>query len=142
TNILVVEDDDLIRSVLVKALGGAEYTALEAGDGESARAILSTISDIDLMLLDIGLPNTDGLTLLREARNRGSNAPVTTLAARHGRSRHGRSHPGARVAESCVERPRHHPPRPRQRRQHGRGTGFRGEWLHGQAVPRPRTARS
>ena len=46
TNVLVVEDDDLIRSVLVKALGGAEYTALEAVDGESAQAILSTISDI------------------------------------------------------------------------------------------------
>lgn len=35
TNILVVEDDDLIRSVLVKALGGAEYTALE--DRKSTR---------------------------------------------------------------------------------------------------------
>ncbi|GAA1051496.1 MAG: response regulator transcription factor [Dietzia sp.] len=82
TNVLVVEDDDLIRSVLVKALGGAEYTALEAVDGDSARSILSTISDIDLMLLDIGLPDIDGLTLLREARDRGFAAPVIILTAR------------------------------------------------------------
>ncbi|HMT49113.1 response regulator transcription factor [Dietzia sp. UBA5065] len=82
TNVLVVEDDDLIRSVLVKALGGAGYTALEAVDGESAHAILSTISDVDLMLLDIGLPDTDGLTLLREARSHGFAAPVIILTAR------------------------------------------------------------
>ena len=51
-------------------------------DGESAHAILSTISDVDLMLLDIGLPDTDGLTLLREARSHGFAAPVIILTAR------------------------------------------------------------
>jgi len=82
TSILVVEDDDLIRSVLIKALGGAGYTPLEAPDAASARAVLSTISDIDLVLLDIGLPDVDGLTLLREERERGMSAPVIILTAR------------------------------------------------------------
>lgn len=82
TSILVVEDDDLIRSVLIKALGGAGYTPLEAIDAEGARKVLSTISDIDLVLLDIGLPDVDGLTLLREERERGFTAPVIILTAR------------------------------------------------------------
>ena len=82
TSILVVEDDDLIRSVLVKALGGAGYTPLEAVDAAEAHAVLSTISDIDLVLLDIGLPDIDGLTLLRQERERGLAAPVIILTAR------------------------------------------------------------
>src|SRR5699024_930882 len=45
-------------------------------------SILSTISDIDLMILDIGLPDIDGLSLLREWRDRGFAAPVFILAAR------------------------------------------------------------
>ena len=82
TSILIVEDDDLIRSVLVKALTGAGYAALEAVDGATARSILATISDIDLMLLDIGLPDVDGLELLREERDRGFSAAVIILTAR------------------------------------------------------------
>lgn len=84
TSILVVEDDDLIRSVLVKALAGAGYTPLEAVDAANARSILQTISDIDLVILDIGLPDVDGFTLLREERERGLTAPVLILTARDG----------------------------------------------------------
>ncbi|ANI93812.1 response regulator transcription factor [Dietzia timorensis] len=81
-SILVVEDDELIRSMLVKALSEAEYTPLEAADGESARAILSSISDIDLVILDIGLPDIDGFELLRVERERGLAAPVIIVTAR------------------------------------------------------------
>ncbi|WP_333617709.1 response regulator transcription factor [Dietzia sp.] len=81
-SILVVEDDELIRSMLVKALSEAEYTPLEAADGESARSILASISDIDLVILDIGLPDIDGFELLRQERERGLDAPVIIVTAR------------------------------------------------------------
>lgn len=81
-SILVVEDDEVIRSMLVKALSDAGYAPLEAGDGESARAILGTISDIDMVILDIGLPDISGFQLLREERERGMSAPVIIVTAR------------------------------------------------------------
>lgn len=81
-SILVVEDDELIRSMLVKALSEADYTPLEAADGESARSILGSISDIDLVILDIGLPDIDGFELLRQERERGLTAPVIIVTAR------------------------------------------------------------
>lgn len=81
-SILVVEDDEVIRSMLVKALSDAGYAPLEACDGESARAILGTISDIDLVILDIGLPDVSGFQLLRDERERGMTAPVIIVTAR------------------------------------------------------------
>lgn len=75
-NILVVEDNESVRSDLVDALGSAGYCAVEAIDGKSARSAVSTGGDIDCVLLNIDLPDEDGLALLSEVRSRGFAAPV------------------------------------------------------------------
>lgn len=76
TNILVVEENESVRSVLVQALGTAGYCAVEAGDGKSARSVVSAGAGIDLVVLDVDLPDEDGVALLKEGRRRGFTAPV------------------------------------------------------------------
>jgi two-component system KDP operon response regulator KdpE len=65
---LVVEDDAAIRALIAAALTGEGYRVLEAPDGRTA---LATASDMqpDVVLLDIGLPDIDGLTILRTLKN-------------------------------------------------------------------------
>jgi diguanylate cyclase (GGDEF)-like protein len=65
---LVVEDDAAIRALIAAALTGEGCRVLEAPDGQTA---LTTASDMrpDVVLLDIGLPDIDGLTVLRTLKN-------------------------------------------------------------------------
>lgn len=78
--ILVVEDDDRIGSALVRALQGAGYEANWARDGVSGLAAAET--DLpDLVLLDLGLPDIDGLEVCRELRERTSGLPILMLTA-------------------------------------------------------------
>jgi diguanylate cyclase (GGDEF)-like protein len=65
---LVVEDDAAIRALISAALSGEGCRVLEAPDGRTA---LTTASDMrpDVVLLDIGLPDIDGLTVLRTLKN-------------------------------------------------------------------------
>jgi diguanylate cyclase (GGDEF)-like protein len=65
---LVVEDDAAIRALICAALSGEGCRVLEAPDGQTA---LTTAADMhpDVVLLDIGLPDIDGLTVLRTLKN-------------------------------------------------------------------------
>jgi diguanylate cyclase (GGDEF)-like protein len=65
---LVVEDDAAIRALITAALTGEGCRVLEAPDGQTA---LATASDMrpDVVLLDIGLPDIDGLTVLHTLKN-------------------------------------------------------------------------
>ena len=65
---LVVEDDAAIRALIAAALSGEGCRVLEAPDGQTA---LTTASDMrpDVVLLDIGLPDIDGLAVLRTLKN-------------------------------------------------------------------------
>ncbi|MDH4071198.1 MAG: response regulator, partial [Ignavibacteria bacterium] len=58
-HILIVDDDDELRSALVRELAGEGYTIYEAGDGEKGLAVFRE-NDVDLVLLDINLPTIDG----------------------------------------------------------------------------------
>jgi DNA-binding response OmpR family regulator len=78
--ILVVDDEPIVREVVVKYLEREGHTTLEAGDGEDARALLER-SEPDLVVLDVMLPGTDGLELCRWIRSR-SELPVILLTAR------------------------------------------------------------
>ncbi|MBN2309264.1 MAG: sigma-54-dependent Fis family transcriptional regulator [Candidatus Hydrogenedentes bacterium] len=67
--ILVVDDEQLIRWSLCRRLGEEGYVCIEAEDGASARARADEGS-LDLALLDIRLPDVDGMTLLTQLRER------------------------------------------------------------------------
>ena len=80
-HILVVEDDDIIATSLVRALTASGYTATRAATG---RAALDSVSagSIDLVLLDLGLPDMDGIDVCREIRDHDALLPVVLLTAR------------------------------------------------------------
>ena len=79
--ILVVEDDATLRAQLVQAIAGAGHTVEAAADGREAH-YLGEVEDFDLVVLDLGLPLLDGLTVLRRWRAAGRNMPVLILTAR------------------------------------------------------------
>jgi DNA-binding response OmpR family regulator len=64
-HILVIDDDAEIGALLTRYFVGHGYRVSVAGDGAEARACLRN-QDIDLVLLDLGLPDGDGLSLLRD----------------------------------------------------------------------------
>jgi two-component system OmpR family response regulator len=79
--ILVVEDEGALSEQLTRALGAAGYAVDTAGDGERADFLAQT-ERYDAVLLDLGLPKIDGLTLLRGWREAGIAVPVLVLTAR------------------------------------------------------------
>lgn len=82
-HVLVVEDDALLASGLQSALQRAGYNVTHAGEGRGALAALDTW-DLDLLILDLGLPDMDGLEVLRRLRQRKLAVPVLVLTARDG----------------------------------------------------------
>ena len=80
TTILVVDDEQIVREVVVRYLERDGHSTLEAPDGARARELLMRESP-DLVVLDIMLPGTDGLELCRWIRGR-SDLPVILLTAR------------------------------------------------------------
>ncbi len=80
TTVLVVDDEPIVREVVVRYLQREGYTTLEASDGERARIMLEGQKP-DLVVLDVMLPGTDGLELCRWIRSR-SELPVILLTAR------------------------------------------------------------
>ena len=78
--VLVVDDEPIVREVVVRYLEREGYATLEAGDGNDARALLERESP-DLVVLDVMLPGADGLELCRWIRSR-SRLPVIMLTAR------------------------------------------------------------
>jgi len=80
--ILVVEDEKLIRQTLIRKLTKEGYTVIGAHDGHQARQKLAS-QHWDLILLDINLPGPDGLTLLRESLQLDPDVPVIMLTGNH-----------------------------------------------------------
>jgi two-component system OmpR family response regulator len=79
--ILVVEDEASLARQLAAALGHAGYAVDCAADGERAH-ILGHDEEYDAVVLDLGLPKMDGLTVLRRWREAGVAVPVLVLTAR------------------------------------------------------------
>jgi two-component system OmpR family response regulator len=79
--VLVVEDEALLARQLAAALGDNGYAVDCAEDGERAD-LLGRTERYDAVVLDLGLPKIDGLTLLRRWREAGMAVPVLVLTAR------------------------------------------------------------
>jgi len=78
--VLVVDDEPIVREVVVRYLEREGYRTLEAADGNRARELLQRESP-SLVVLDLMLPGTDGLALCRWIRSH-SSLPVIMLTAR------------------------------------------------------------
>lgn len=84
----VCEDEAAIRKVLVRALGAAGHDVLVAHDGGEALRLLSAPAEVDVILMDIGLPDADGRDVVQALQAGGQDAPVlflTALGAAHER---------------------------------------------------------
>lgn len=80
-HVLVVDDEDMVRSVIRTALTLRGYKITEAGSGcEALDKFQRFDSPIDLVLMDIGLPDMDGWTVLEMMRNIRPNAPVVMIS--------------------------------------------------------------
>lgn len=79
--VLVVEDDPTLRGNVAQALAGAGYAVDTAGDGQEALH-LGAVEPYDAVVLDLGLPVIDGLSVLRRWRAAGIATPVLVLTAR------------------------------------------------------------
>jgi DNA-binding response OmpR family regulator len=78
--VLVVDDEPIVRDVVVRYLARDGFEILTAPDGEAARKLIEE-REPSLVVLDVMLPGTDGLSLCRWIRGR-SNLPVILLTAR------------------------------------------------------------
>lgn len=79
--ILLVEDETRIAMDITQALQAAGYLVETVADGEEAW-FRGDVEDYDLIVLDLGLPRMDGLTVLRRWRGAGRQMPVLVLTAR------------------------------------------------------------
>lgn len=80
-HVLLIEDDTLVGSGIRSGLEVAGFTVDWATNAEQARLLLAAV-DSDVVVLDLGLPDTDGLALLREWRRQDNPVPVLVLTAR------------------------------------------------------------
>lgn len=79
--LLLVEDEARIASFLVKGLTRSGFDVEHAASGGDGMERLSS-GDYDLVLLDLGLPDLDGLEVLRRLRSSGITVPVIIITAR------------------------------------------------------------
>ncbi|SDI34573.1 Response regulator receiver domain-containing protein [Pseudomonas flavescens] len=68
--ILLVEDDKVVRMLVVEALEELGYQLIQAGDAQSALSLLEQHAPLDLLLTDVGLPGMNGRQLADAARHR------------------------------------------------------------------------
>jgi two-component system, OmpR family, KDP operon response regulator KdpE len=78
--VLVVDDEPPIRKLLRMGLNAHGYQILEAANGKAALELLKETPD--LVILDLGLPDTQGLELLRTMRARNESVPIVVLSSR------------------------------------------------------------
>lgn len=82
-HVLLIEDDELVASGLVSGLEMETFVVDWVRDARSADNAIATV-ETDIVILDLGLPDTDGLELLRRWRARGVKVPILVLTARDG----------------------------------------------------------
>jgi DNA-binding response OmpR family regulator len=78
---LIVEDDASLRRLIARGLREVGHVADMLADGSECAAYLAA-TPYDVLILDLNLPRTDGLSILRDLRSRGFAVPVLVLTAR------------------------------------------------------------
>jgi two-component system, OmpR family, response regulator len=79
--LLVVEDDDIVADAIARGLAAASYSVHRVTSAEAAQAALMS-EEFAMAVIDVGLPGTDGLTLVRRLRSAGKTLPTLILTAR------------------------------------------------------------
>lgn len=79
--LLIVEDEDLLRAQLVKALSDSGYVVDSVQNGKLGLYQALEL-DYDAAIIDLGLPEMDGITLITEIRSAGKSFPILILTAR------------------------------------------------------------
>ncbi len=77
----VCEDEPAIRRVIVQVLGFAGHDAITAHNGTEALRLFGADGDVDVIIMDIGLPDADGRDVCQALKSAGQNAPVLFLTA-------------------------------------------------------------
>ncbi len=80
-HLVIAEDDRAVRESVARALELEGYRVTAVGDGAAALDAASA-DDVDLLVLDLGLPHVDGLTVCRRLRSSRSQLPILVLTAR------------------------------------------------------------
>jgi two-component system OmpR family response regulator len=80
--ILIAEDDEVLADGLCHSMRQSGYAVDHVKDGQAARLILGGEQPFDLVILDLGLPRLDGLSVLRSLRENNRQVPVIILTAR------------------------------------------------------------
>ncbi|MBR3742679.1 MAG: response regulator, partial [Clostridia bacterium] len=78
--LLLVEDDSVLRSGLMELFAREGYRVIEAGSVREARARLD--DSVQGIVMDVGLPDGDGVSLCREWRAQGETRPILFLTAK------------------------------------------------------------
>ena len=79
--ILLAEDDKILASGITRALQAAEYTVDHVNSGDAADLAASQIG-YDALILDLGLPQIDGLEVIKNVRRSGKDVPILVITAR------------------------------------------------------------
>jgi len=88
SRVLIVEDEELIREMLVVALEGEGYEVMTAKDGRCAVELIRNLEtqpgelSFDLLVLDLMLPQINGLDICRLLRHQGNSIPILILSAK------------------------------------------------------------
>lgn len=79
--LLIIEDEEMMRTILSKGLRKSGYAVDEAGDGEEA-LYLHALNEYDLIILDLNLPKIDGMEVLKAIRSKDEDVKIIILSAR------------------------------------------------------------
>lgn len=77
--VLVIDDDDLVRRLLVHALSGARYTVIEAADGQAGLS-LARSSAVDLVVTDLVMPVQEGVETIMSLRRERPTLPIIAIS--------------------------------------------------------------
>jgi len=102
TRILVIDDEPPIRRLLRTSLGAEGFEVLEAETAAKALGLIASARP-DLAILDLGLPDLDGLDVIRKLRAEGEKIPIIVLSSRSGE--HGKGEALDLGADDYVTKP-------------------------------------